>query len=90
MPGGEKMYSDSLSSSLSSSSSSSSMKSHPELGSEDSSDEDYAVVNFGGVQPYQNEPLAIPGEQRFNFEEDKDGISRESLVSRCRKTIPVA
>ena len=46
-----------------------------------SSDGDYA--------PYQDEPLALPGQARVNFEEDKDGIPRETLEARFKNRVAV-
>ena len=54
-----------------------------------SSDEDYGVVNLQAHAPYQDEPLAVPGQARVNYEEDKDGIPRETIEARFEKRIAV-
>ena len=55
-----------------------------------SSDEDYGEVNLEGAHaPYQDEPLAIPGQPRVVFEEDKDGIPPETLEARYEKRVGV-
>lgn len=54
-----------------------------------STDEDYGVVNLQAHAPYQDEPLAIPGQPRVVYEEDKDGIPRETLEARFEKRIAV-
>ena len=41
-------------------------------------------------EPYQDEPLAIPGQEYvLSFEEDKDGIPAATLEARFTKTCPV-
>ena len=47
-----------------------------------SSEEDYGIVRLQAFAPYQEEPLAIPGQPAFHFEEDKDGIPHAVLVAR--------
>ena len=54
-----------------------------------SSDEDYGVVRLQGFAPYQDEPLAIPGQPAFHFEEDKDGIPHAVLAARQEQRIVV-
>ncbi|XP_065059440.1 uncharacterized protein LOC135692765 isoform X1 [Rhopilema esculentum] len=54
-----------------------------------STDGDYEVVNLQAHAPYQDEPLALPGQARVNFEEDKDGIPRETLEARFEKRVAV-
>ena len=54
-----------------------------------STDGDYEVVNLQAHAPYQDEPLALPGQARVNFEEDKDGIPRETLEVRFEKRVAV-
>ena len=60
-----------------------------DISSECSSGGDYGIVNMGANLPYQDEPLAIPG-QTFNFEEDRDGIPRDVLEARSENRIAVA
>ena len=63
------------------------------ISDEDSfSNEDYGVVDMhpDGNEPYQDEPLAIPGQEYvLSFEEDKDGIPAATLEARFTKTCPV-
>ena len=54
-----------------------------------STDQDYGVVNLQAHAPYQDEPLAVPGQPRVVYEEDKDGIPRETLEARFEKRIAV-
>jgi hypothetical protein len=57
------------------------------------SDEDFGVVDMNpyGGEPYQDEPLAIAGQEvALNFEEDRDGIPVEILESRFTKITPVS
>ena len=43
-----------------------------------------------GNAPYQDEPLAIAGQEyELNFEKDKDGIPAETLEARFTKRIPL-
>ena len=69
----------------------SSNESVPQRSSSESSstDEDYGVVNLQAHAPYQDEPLAVPGQARVVYEEDKDGIPRETLEARFEKRIAV-
>ncbi len=56
---------------------------------ESSSDEDFGTVDMNpyGGEPYQDEPLAIAGQEAtLNFKEDKDGIPAETLESRYIET----
>jgi hypothetical protein len=44
-----------------------------------------------GNAPYQDEPLAIVGQDcDFRFEEDRDGISPETLEASFMKICPVS
>ena len=52
-----------------------------------STDQDYGVVNLQAHAPYQDEPLAVPGQPRVVFEEDKDGIPHETLEARFERRI---
>ena len=54
-----------------------------------SSEEDYGVVRLQGFAPYQDEPLAIPGQPAFHFDEDKDGIPHAVLAARQEQRIVV-
>ena len=59
---------------------------------ESSNGEDFGVVDMhpDGNAPYQDEPLAIAGQEyELNFEEDKDGIPAETLEARFTKRIPL-
>ena len=59
---------------------------------ESSNSEDFDVVDMhpNGNAPYQDEPLAVAGQEYIlNFEEDKDGIPAEMLEARYTKIIPV-
>ena len=68
--------------------------SEPNLSADDSSNgENYGVVDMhpDGNAPYQDEPLAIVGQDYdFRFEEDRDGISPETLEARFTKICPVS
>lgn len=58
-----------------------------------SSNEDYGAVDMhpNGNEPYQDEPLAIPGQEYvLNFEEDKDGIPAATLEARFTKICPLS
>ncbi|CAB4028332.1 Hypothetical predicted protein, partial [Paramuricea clavata] len=61
----------------------------PNLSADESSNgENYGVVDMhpDGNAPYQDEPLAIVGQDyNFRFEEDRDGISPETLEARFTK-----
>ncbi|CAB4009929.1 Hypothetical predicted protein [Paramuricea clavata] len=60
---------------------------------ESSNCENYGVVDMhpDGNAPYQDEPLAIVGQDYdFRFEEDRDGISPETLEARFMKICPVS
>ena len=59
------------------------------ISSECSSRGHYGIVNMGANHPYQEEPLAIPG-QTFNFKEDRDGIPCDVLEARSENIITVA
>ena len=64
-----------------------------EVHSTSSSDKAFGTVDMNpyGSEPYQDEPLAIAGQEAtLNFEEDKDGIPAETLESRFTKIIPVS
>ena len=55
---------------------------------DNSSDKDYGVVDMHpeGNEPYQDEPLAVPGQEyALNFEDDKDGIPAATLEARFTK-----
>ena len=59
---------------------------------ESSNGEDFDVVDMhpNGNALYQDEPLAVAGQEyALNFEEDKDGIPAETLEARYTKVIPV-
>jgi hypothetical protein len=66
----------------------------PNLSANESSNgENYGVVDMhpDGNAPYQDEPLAIVGQDcDFRFEEDRDGISPETLEARFTKICPVS
>ena len=51
--------------------------------------EDYTILNLHAIAPYQHEPLAIPGEPPYRFQDDAYGIPRETLASRYEKRISV-
>ena len=59
------------------------------LSESSSTDEDYGVINLQAHATYQDEPLAVLGQARVVYEEDKDGIPRESLEARFEKRIAV-
>ena len=59
------------------------------LSKSSSTDEDYGVVNLQAHAPYQDERLAVPGQPRVVYEEDKDGIPCETLEARFEKRIAV-
>ena len=46
------------------------------------------VVN-SNINPYENEPLAVPGQEVLNVEQDVDGISPDTLESRFDGNISV-
>ncbi|XP_028408213.1 uncharacterized protein LOC114530791 [Dendronephthya gigantea] len=59
---------------------------------ESSNGEDFGVVYLhpDGNAPFQDEPLAIVGQEyKLNFEEDKDGIPAQTLEAKYTKLIPV-
>ncbi|CAB4042141.1 Hypothetical predicted protein [Paramuricea clavata] len=66
----------------------------PNLSADESSNgENYGVVDMhpDSNAPYQDEPLAIVGQDYdFRFEEDRDGISPETLEARFTKICPVS
>ena len=57
----------------------------------ESEEEDYGAVRLDPGLPYQDEPLAIEeeGALQYHFEEDPDGIPRETLEARFEKTVAV-
>ena len=54
----------------------------------DAGEEDMLIVN-SNIIPYENEPLAVPGQEVLNVEQDVDGIFPDTLESRFDGNISV-